>query len=80
MTELFTVTFFDLLFIPTSLGLTVYILSMASGLKLFKKLTLPWMTSLIALILCVMMLPFFELYITVPIGVAILYLAYMKMI
>lgn len=79
MTELFTVTFFDLLFIPTSLGLTVYILSMASGLKLFKKLTLPWMTSLIALILCVMMLPFFELYITVPIGVAILYLAYMKM-
>lgn len=79
MTELFTVTFFDLLFIPTSLGLTVYILSMASGLKLFKKLTLPWMTSLIALILCVMMLPFFELYISVPIGVAILYLAYMKM-
>lgn len=79
MTELFTVTFFDLLFIPTSLGLTVYILSMASGLKLFKKLTLPWMTSLIALILCVMMLPFFELYISVPIGVAMLYLAYMKM-
>lgn len=79
MTELFTVTFFDLLFIPTSLGLTVYILSMASGLKLFKKLTLPWMTSLLALILCVMMLPFFELYISVPIGVAMLYLAYMKM-
>lgn len=79
MTELFTVTFFDLLFIPTSLGLTVYILSMASGLKLFEKLTLPWMTSFIALILCVMMLPFFELYISVPIGVAILYLAYMKM-
>lgn len=78
MTQLVAITFYDLLFIPTSLGLTVYILSMASGLKLFEKYSLPWVTSLVALLLCVVTLPFFELYISVPIGVALLYITYMK--
>jgi amino acid efflux transporter len=79
MTEFLSITFYDILFIPTSLGLAVYILSMASGLKLFNKGTLPWITSLTAFILCILILPFFELFIAVPIGIAILYIVYMKL-
>ncbi|MBU9710548.1 APC family permease [Evansella tamaricis] len=79
ITEIINITFYDILFIPTSLGLVVYILSMASGVKLFKRGTLPWLTSILSFILCILILPFFELFISVPIGVAILYILYMTM-
>lgn len=78
MTEVLMMSFYDLLFIPTSLGLVVYILSMASGVKLFKRGTLAWTSSLTAFLLCVSILPFFELHLYIPIVVAILYFGYMN--
>ncbi|QQK79195.1 amino acid permease [Salicibibacter cibi] len=77
MTNALSLTFNDILFIPTSLGVLVYILSMAAGVKLFRKGTLPWMCSLIAMILCALVLPFFRSYIIVPLVVISIYVAYM---
>ena len=77
VTELLSMTFNDILFIPTSLGILVYILSMAAGVKLFNKNTLAWWASLISLILCLLILPFFKLYVFVPFIVLSLYAAYM---
>ncbi|MCF6409878.1 APC family permease [Pseudalkalibacillus salsuginis] len=77
LTEWVAMTFNDILFIPTSLGILVYILSMASGIKLLKFKTFPWWCSLAALILCFLVLPFFELYIFVPVIVLGLYTIYM---
>ncbi|WP_221568268.1 APC family permease [Alkalihalobacillus sp. TS-13] len=76
-TSLLSMTFNDILFIPTSLGILVYILSMAAGIKLLKKGSVPWICSFIALILCVLVLPFFKLYIFVPIIIMGLYTGYM---
>lgn len=70
-------TFQDLLFIPTSLGIWVYILSMASGLKLFKRDRLIWWSSLLSFLICVIVLPFFKMYLLVPLFVACLYMLYM---
>ncbi|GEL77081.1 hypothetical protein TMU01_13160 [Tenuibacillus multivorans] len=75
--ELLSLTFNDILFIPTSLGILVYILSMAAGVKLFKKKTLAWSASLLSLILCLLVIPFFQLYIFVPLIVLALYVIYM---
>jgi len=72
-----SLAFDDILFIPTSLGILVYIISMAAGVKLFKRSTLPWWASLIAFISCLLVIPFFQLYIFVPIIVMALYVIYM---
>ncbi|WP_078596389.1 APC family permease [Evansella clarkii] len=77
ITEYFTMTFNDILFIPTSLGVLVYIFSMAAGVKLFKNKTLPWWSSLLSLIFCILVLPFFQLYIFVPVIITALYVSYM---
>lgn len=77
ITEYFTMTFNDILFIPTSLGVLVYIFSMAAGVKLFKNKTLPWWSSLLSLIFCILVLPFFQLYVFVPIIIIALYVSYM---
>ncbi|WP_144463446.1 APC family permease [Siminovitchia fortis] len=77
VTASLSVNFDDILFIPTSLGIFVYIFSMAAGVKLFTKRTLPWWCSLISLILCLLVLPFFQLYIFVPVIVVALYAIYM---
>ncbi|MBM7646577.1 amino acid efflux transporter [Scopulibacillus daqui] len=55
-----SLTFNDILFIPTSLGIWVYILSMAAGVKLFKKNTLAWWASLGSFILCLLVIPYFS--------------------
>ncbi|GIN88207.1 amino acid permease [Heyndrickxia sporothermodurans] len=77
VTEVLSLTFNDILFIPTSLGILVYILSMAAGVKLFKKSTLAWWASLVSLILCLLVIPFFQLYIFIPLIVVALYAVYM---
>lgn len=77
ITKSLSLTFNDILFIPTSLGILVYILSMAAGVKLFNKGMLAWWASLISLILCLLVLPFFKLYIFVPLIVVVLYAIYM---
>ncbi|MFB5663702.1 APC family permease [Alteribacillus sp. HJP-4] len=77
-TEIIRVGFYDILFIPTSLGVCVYILSMAAAVKLFDKGTLPWNASLFSLSACLLILPFFQLYIVVPIVILLLYILYIK--
>lgn len=77
LTNILSLPFEDLLFIPTSLGILVYVLSMAAGLKLFKRNILAWWTSLISFILCLLVLPFFQLYLFVPIVVVAIYFVYM---
>ena len=42
VTKALSLTFDDILFIPTSLGILVYVLSMAAGVKLFRKNTPAW--------------------------------------
>ncbi|GEN47063.1 amino acid permease [Alkalibacillus haloalkaliphilus] len=77
VTKALSLAFDDILFIPTSLGIIVYLLSMAAGIKLFKKNTMAWWTSLTSFILCLLVLPFFNLYIVVPMIVSSLYIFYM---
>ncbi|SDM71078.1 amino acid efflux transporter [Sediminibacillus halophilus] len=72
-----SLTFDNILFIPTSLGILVYVLSMAAGVRLFRKNTSAWWTSLTSCILCLLALPFFQLYIFVPMIVVVLYAIYM---
>ncbi|MBY7144821.1 amino acid permease [Virgibacillus sp. NKC19-3] len=76
-TSALSLTFNDILFIPTSLGILVYIFSMAAGVKLFGKGTVPWLCSWIAFILCVLVIPFFRSYIIVPLIVVSIYVVYM---
>lgn len=78
-TEFYSMSFNDILFIPTSLGVFVYILSMAAGVKLFANRTFPWWCSLLSLILCILVLPFFQLYLTAPFIVIVLYAGYMTL-
>lgn len=77
-TSVFHFTFQDILFIPTSLGILVYVVSMGAGMKLFKKRSRPWITSLISFILCLFVIPFFKLYVFVPFIVTIIYISYMS--
>ncbi len=77
VTKALSLAFDDILFIPTSLGIIVYLLSMAAGIKLFKKYTMAWWASLTSFILCLLVLPFFKLYIVVPLIVGSLYVVYM---
>jgi amino acid efflux transporter len=71
-----SIPFDAILFVPNSLGLTVYVLSMAAGVKLFAKKSRPWTASLSSLILCLLCLPFFGLYIVVPVLIGSLYFIY----
>ncbi|MCP3027069.1 APC family permease [Halobacillus sp. A5] len=73
----FSMSFNDILFIPTSLGILVFIFSMAAGIKLLEKRSLSWFCSIVALILCSFVLPFFRIYIVVPLLVIGLYSLYM---
>ncbi|WP_210365398.1 amino acid permease [Bacillus sp. REN3] len=75
-----SLTFDHILFIPTSLGVVVYVLSMAAGVKLFRKNTPAWWASLISFILCLLVIPFFRLYIFVPLIVVAVYTIYMILI
>ncbi|EQB34694.1 MULTISPECIES: APC family permease [Virgibacillus] len=77
VTVAMSLTFNDILFIPTSFGILVYILSMAAGVKLFKTYTLPWWASGVSFILCLLVIPFFQMYILVPLIVIALYVIYM---
>ncbi|WP_200416421.1 APC family permease [Virgibacillus salexigens] len=77
VTVAMSLTFNDILFIPTSFGILVYILSMAAGVKLFKTYTLPWWASGVCFILCLLVIPFFQMYILVPLIVIALYVIYM---
>ncbi|EEK52081.1 TPA: amino acid permease [Bacillus cereus] len=77
VTKALSLTFDDILFIPTSLGILVYVLSMAAGVKLFRKNTRAWWASLISFILCLLVIPFFQLYIFVPLIVVAIYAIYM---
>ncbi|QTM98351.1 amino acid permease [Sediminibacillus dalangtanensis] len=77
VTKSLSLTFDNILFIPTSLGILVYVLSMAAGVKLFRKNTLAWWASLTSFVLCLGVLPFFQLYIFVPMIVVVLYTIYM---
>src|SRR5690625_2357494 len=77
VTKALSLTFDDILFIPTSLGILVYVLSMAAGVKLFKKNTSAWWASLTSFILCLLVIPFFQLYIFVPLILVALYVIYM---
>ncbi|MFD2046590.1 APC family permease [Ornithinibacillus salinisoli] len=77
VTVALSLTFNDILFIPTSLGILVYIFSMAAGVKLFKKNKLDWWASLVSLILCLFVIPFFQLYILTPLIVVAIYVIYM---
>jgi amino acid efflux transporter len=72
----YDIPFDSLLFIPNSLGLTVYLLSMAAGLKLFKRRSLPWWASLVSLGLCLVSLPFFGLYVFIPVLLSAAYVLY----
>ncbi|WP_233880763.1 APC family permease [Virgibacillus halodenitrificans] len=77
ITEILNITFQDLLFIPTSLGIFVYIFSMAAGIKLLTNRSLGWWSSLLSLLLRIGVLPFFELFIFVPVIVIVIYAMYM---
>ncbi len=59
------------------MGLAVYIMSMAAGVKLFSCGTLPWWASLVSFVLCLLCLPFFGVYMAVPIAMSLLYSLYM---
>ncbi|SET16789.1 amino acid/polyamine/organocation transporter, APC superfamily [Oceanobacillus limi] len=77
VTNALSLTFDDILFIPTSLGIIVYVLTMAAGIKLLRKNTMSWWASLVSFVMCLFVIPFFQLYIVVPLIVAVLYSSYM---
>ncbi|SDK00631.1 APC family permease [Sediminibacillus albus] len=80
ITVALSTTFNDLLFIPTSLGLIVYALTMLSGIKLFKLKSKPWICSLISFVFILCVIPFFEVYLLVPLAVLAFYFIYMLIV
>nr|WP_244897306.1 hypothetical protein [Marinococcus halophilus] len=72
----YRISYDALLFIPNSLGLTVYVLSMGAGMKLLSSNTLPWWIATLAFTLCVACLSFFGQYMFVPLLVALVYACY----
>ncbi|SDX48907.1 hypothetical protein SAMN05444487_1201, partial [Marininema mesophilum] len=70
--------FTKLLFIPNSLGIVVYILSMMAAMKLYKKKSMVWVSGLISLIVLVLFSPFLGLHLIVPVLVSSLYFTYKK--
>lgn len=67
------ISYDQLLFIPNSLGLTVYILSMGAGIKLLKKKGFAKPIAILAFILCMICIPFFGQYYIVPLIVMVMY-------
>ncbi|OPA21262.1 amino acid permease [Bacillus cereus] len=76
LVSLFKVSYIDLLFIPNSLGIMVYIFSTASAIKLFNKGTLQRRAAIISFTLCLSIIPFFGKYVFVPVIVIIFYYIY----
>jgi len=75
---LFQVHFTQLLFIPNSLGMVVYVLSMAAAVKLYKTYSLPWLSSMFSLVLLCAFLPFLGIRFALPILVAAVYFWYKR--
>src|SRR5690625_7372047 len=80
VTKALSLTFDDILFIPTSLGILVYVLSMAAGVKLFRKNTSAWWAALTSFILCLLVIAFFQLYIFFSLILLCLYVIYLFVI
>lgn len=74
--SLLKISYIDLLFIPNSLGIMVYIFSTAAAIKLFNKGTLQRRAAVISFVLCLFITPFFGKDIFVPIIVIIFYYVY----
>jgi amino acid efflux transporter len=68
-----SIPFSAILFIPNSLGIMVYILSMAAGVRLFEKGTLPRRAAAVSLVMCLLCLPFFGKYVLIPIVMGAMY-------
>lgn len=68
----------QLLFIPNSLGMIVYVLSMAAALKLFRRFSPSWWSGLVSLVMLCMFLPFLGIRFVLPILVAVLYILYKR--
>lgn len=64
---LFHVQFAQLLFIPNSLGMVVYVLSMAAAVKLYKRYSIPWLSGLISLVMLCVFIPFLGIHFMLPI-------------
>ena len=79
LTTAFHLHFTALLFIPNSLGMIVYVLSMAAAVKLFKRFTLPWLGGVLSLVMLCAFIPFLGIRFVVPILVAVLYILYIRM-
>jgi len=75
---LFHVHFTQLLFIPNSLGMIVYVLSMAAAVKLYKRFSLPWLSGLVSLVMLCVFIPFLGIHFMLPISVSILYILYKR--
>ncbi|MDQ0340472.1 amino acid efflux transporter [Caldalkalibacillus uzonensis] len=78
LTTMMHVHFTQLLFIPNSLGMMVYILSMAAALKLCEKYSKPWLSGLFCLLMLVLFMPFLSWHILVPLLVTGMYWLYQK--
>lgn len=78
VTTLLSVPFTRLLFIPNSLGMVVYLISMAAACKLFPERSGPWVSGGISLVFLFLFLPFLGLNILVPAGVGSIYFLYVK--
>ena len=76
VTTILKVHFTQLLYIPNSLGMSVYMVSMIAALRLHQKGTKPWISSLISLIVLVSFVPLLRFHIIVPIAVSGMYFLY----
>ncbi|REK68129.1 MAG: amino acid permease [Brevibacillus sp.] len=78
LTAFLQIHFTQLLYIPNSLGISVYIISMLAALTLYKRRTTPWMSSLVSLIVLVLAVPFLGFHLLVPAVVCVVYFLYRK--
>lgn len=78
LTVLRNIHFTQLLFVPNSLGIVVYIVTMGASLKLFDKFTSPWITGLVSFLLLIVFVPFLGFHLLVPIMVGGMYMLYMS--
>jgi amino acid efflux transporter len=73
-----SIPFSAILFIPNSLGIMVYILSMAAGVRLFERGTLPKRAAAVSLVMCLLCLPLFGKYVFIPIAMGSMYFLFIK--
>lgn len=78
VSTLFHVHFTQLLFIPNALGMVVYVLSMAAAVKIYRRLSLPWLSGLVSLVMLCAFIPFLGIHVMLPILVSILYILYKR--